>query len=94
LPNYPPVQLYYWDTTLYTLGIEAISKQDYPIQTYDAEKTVCDFIKFRHKVGLDSAKEVFKTYLNRRDRNIDKLVNYAKKLRIRSTIDPYLNISL
>jgi len=92
LPSYPPVQLYYWDTSLYSLGIEEITKNDNEIQVYDLEKTVCDFLKYRNKVGFDTAKEVFKTYLNRSDRNIDKLVKYSKKLRVHSTIDQFLKI--
>jgi len=92
LPNYPPVKLYYWDKPLYSLGIEEIKINDYKITVYDLEKTVCDFLKFKNKVGFDTAKEVFKTYLNRKDRNIDKLVNYSKKLRIYSTIDQFLKI--
>lgn len=92
LPSYPPVKLYYWDTSLYSLGIQEITKNDNKIHVYDLEKTVCDFLKFRNKVGFDSAKEVLKTYLNRRDRNIDKLVKYSKKLRIHSTIDQFLKI--
>ena len=92
LPDYPPIQLYYWDKHQYGLGIEEIIKDGVPIRMYDAEKTVCDFIKFRHKTGLDTTKEVLKTYLNSDKRNIDKLVKYSRELRIRTVIDTYLEI--
>lgn len=94
LTDYPPIHLYYWDKTLYTLGVEQLKKDGDQIATYDLEKTVCDFIKFRNKLGFDIAKEVLKNYLNRKDRNIDKLTKYAKKLRIYSVINPYLKILL
>lgn len=92
LPDYPPIQLYYWDKYQYQLGIENLTKDGIPITIYDAEKTVCDFIKFRHKTGLDTTKEVLNTYLNSNKRNIDKLVKYSHKLRIRTVIDKYLEI--
>lgn len=92
LPDYPPIHLYYWDKDQYQLGIEYLSKDGIPITIYDAEKTVCDFIKFRHKTGLDTTKEVLNTYLNSNKRNIDKLVKYSHKLRIRTVIDKYLEI--
>lgn len=92
LPDYPPIQLYYWDKYQYRLGIEEITKDDIPVTIYDAEKTVCDFIKFRHKTGLDTTKEVLNTYLNSNKRNIDKLVKYSRELRIRTVIDTYLEI--
>lgn len=92
LPDYPPVKLYYWDNSLYKLGIEEVKKGDNIIKVYDKEKTVCDFLKFKNKIGFDTAKEVLKTYLNQSDRNLDKLVKYSKKLRVHSIIDQYLKI--
>ena len=94
LPDYPPVKLYYWSEKQYSLGIEEIEIEGHQLLRYDLEKTVCDFIKFRNKIGFDDAKEVLKTYLNRKDRNIDKLVKYAKALRVHSIVEPYLKILL
>ena len=94
LPNYPPIQIYYWHAAQHSMGIQQINKNGNLIEIYDKEKTVCDFLKFRNKVGLDSTKEVLKTYLNSRERNIDKLVKYAKPLRVSSIIDQYLTILL
>lgn len=94
LPDYPPVKLYYWDANQYTLGIKEIDKGSHKIYIYDLEKTVCDFLKFKNKIGLIDANEVLKTYLNRKDRNIDKLVKYAKQLRVHSIVDQYLKILL
>jgi predicted transcriptional regulator of viral defense system len=92
IPSYPPVKLYYWDTNQYSIGIQKVQENDRSILVYDLEKTVCDFLKFKNKIGFDDAKEVLKTYLNRNDRNIDKLVKYSKKLRVHTIIDQYLKI--
>jgi len=78
----------------YTIGVEQLIIEGNIVNVYDSEKTVCDFIKFKNKLGFDTAKEVFKTYLGREDRNIHKLVQYSKMLRIHSTIDQYLKISI
>lgn len=92
LPDYPPVQLYYWEASQYELGKLKINKGGGIIRLYDAEKTVCDFIKFRNKVGMDTMKEVFKTYLNSRNRNINKLTEYSKELNIRTVLEQHLQI--
>jgi len=92
LPIYPPVKLYYWDTVQYSTGVEKIKRDGQTIFVYDREKTVCDFLKFKNKVGFNDAKEVLKTYLKRRDRNIDQLVKYSKLLRVHSIVDQYLKI--
>ena len=92
LPKYPPIKLYYWDKKQYTLGLEEIWKDGALIKIYDKEKTVCDFIKFRNKVGMDSTKEALKAYLALKDRNLDQLVNYAKTLKVFSILHQYLEV--
>ena len=94
LTDYPPIQLYYWDKAQYDLGIEEIDKDGIPIAVYDLEKTVCDFLKFRNRVGIDTTKEVLKTYLNMETRNLDKLVKYSKQLKLHSIVNQYLTILL
>ena len=84
--DYPPIQFYYWSDKQYHLGI--VSNESNNI--YDIEKSVCDAVKFRNKIGEDIMLEVLKSYMKRKDRNIEKLVNYAKVMRISKIIDPIL----
>lgn len=94
LPNYPPIKLYYWDTMGFNLCIiETIIGQT-TVKMYDLEKTVCDMMRFRNKVGIDIAKEVLKNYLKRPDRNIAKLNEYARKLKISSILTQFLTALL
>ena len=92
LPEYPPVKLYYWDTASYQTGQTEIKPDGVSIQIYDLEKTVCDVIRQRNKVGLDLVKEVIVTYLQRTDRNLAKLVEYAGKLGLKNYVSNYLNL--
>ncbi len=92
LPDYPPIKLYYWHSHQYKMGIKKMDISKNAIPIYDREKTVCDFVKFRNKVGIDSMKEVLKNYLDSKNRNISKLVEYAKELKIYSVMDKYLEV--
>jgi len=95
LPKYPPIKLHYWDNKGYELGVRNIRLNRRYTLVYDREKTVCDFIKFRNKVGHDLTKEVLKTYLrSKKDRNMSKLRHYSKELRVYSKLNTYLNILL
>jgi predicted transcriptional regulator of viral defense system len=94
LPDYPPIQLYYWEPTAFQLGIVETVIQETTVKMYDPEKTVCDMLRFRHKVGIDIAKEVLKNYLKRPDRNIAKLNEYARKLKIATLLTQFLTILL
>jgi len=82
LPNYPPIKLYYWSDKYYQIGINEIKVDNLQIKIYDLEKSVCDAVRFRNKVGIDIAIEVLKNYVKRTDKNLNTLIKYAKQLRI------------
>jgi len=86
LPKYPPVKLFYWIDDFYLLGITEGIIDNQKIKIYDLEKSVCDAIRFRNKIGIDTMSEVIKNYLKRKDKNLNKLTQYAKILRIEKTL--------
>lgn len=90
LPEYPPVALYYWSDKVYTLGITEIQIAGKAVKCYDKERSVCDAVKFRNKVGEEIMQEVLKAYMKTLDKNMDRLLEYAKILRIEKIILPYL----
>lgn len=92
LPPYPLIKLYYWDTVPYQTGIQEVTLNGAPVRIYSPEKTVCDMIRFRQRVGMDSMKEVLKTYLNKPNRNLSLLLQIAKTLGIEGVMRSYLEI--
>lgn len=82
LPDYPPVALYYWSQSVFELGISEREIEGYKVRVYDLEKSVCDAVKFRNKIGIDISSEILKNYLVRSDRNLTRLYEYAKKMRV------------
>ena len=82
LPDYPPVALYYWSQSAFELGISEREIEGYKVRIYDLEKSVCDAVKFRNKIGIDISSEILKNYLVRSDRNLTRLNEYAKKMRV------------
>lgn len=94
MPDYPPIKVYYWNKTSFELGVTSISVDDEIIKIYDLEKTICDTIRHRNKIGFDVLKEILKNYLNRKDRNLNRLDNYAKQLNIFNKVDDFIKILL
>jgi len=82
LPDYPPIKLYYYSDKFYQMGIATIDVDNQPVKIYDMERSVCDAVRFRNKVGMDIAIEVVRNYIRREDRNLAKLSTYACPLRI------------
>lgn len=94
LPVYPPITLYYWKREYQELGVTRQRIGGYIVKIYDLEKSVCDAVKYRTKIGIDVTSEILKNYLKRKDRNLSKLMGYAKQMRIEKTLKTYLEIGL
>lgn len=66
----------------------------FKIKVYDAERCVCDAVKFRNKVGTDVCAEIISNYLDQAERNISKLMDYAETLRVAAVLGKYLEVKL
>lgn len=45
----------------------------YKVHITDMERSVCDAVKYRNKIGLDVCAEVIRTYLKKPNRNLARL---------------------
>jgi len=94
LPNYPPVKLYYWTSEFQKIAIIETQHNNELIRVYNIEKSVCDAVKFRNKIGIDMTSEILKNYIKRKDRNLDLLMRYAKTLKVSELMTKYLNMMI
>lgn len=94
VPDFPPIQLVYQNKQILSLGRTIAEIQGFRVSVYNRERSVCDAIKYRNKVGLDVMAEVLGSYLKSSDRNMELLRTYAEKLRVLSTLSRYLEIHL
>lgn len=93
----PPISgivLCYWDDKYCSMGVEEAVIANHKVNITCLEKSVCDAIKFRNKIGTEVAVEVLKNYLKRKDRNIALLTEFASKMRVGSTLKKYLEMGL
>jgi predicted transcriptional regulator of viral defense system len=94
LADFPPTKIYFWSGNYYEIGKISTTYNEEQIKIYDIEKSVCDAIRYRNKVGIDMTSEVLKNYLKRKDRNLDKLMKYAENMRIATVLNQYLTMML
>lgn len=47
---------------------------------------------YKEKVGIEETKEILLSYLQRRDRNLNRLLKYAKKMKCEKIIRQYLEV--
>ena len=94
LPEYPPIDLYYWKKENLDFGVVEKEISGYKVLITDMERTVCDAVKYRNKIGLDVCGEVIDSYLKNENRNITLLHEYAERLRVKNTLTKYLETRL
>lgn len=91
LPDYPPISLYYWSPSVLEIGVTQREIDGYNVRIYDLEKSVCDAVKFRNKIGIDISSEILRNYLKRKDRNLTRLNEYAKRMRVANTMNSLID---
>ena len=94
ISEFPPINLYYWKKEYLNIGVTEMKICGYQVKITDVERSVCDAVKYRNKIGLDVCSEIINEYLKRKDRNISRLCEYAKRLRVYNTLSKYLEVVL
>lgn len=87
LPEYPPIELFFLSSNVFELGVTEAVIEGFKVKIYDLEKSVCDAIKYRNRIGIDVSSEILRNYLARKDRDIAKLYSYANAMRIGKRTD-------
>ncbi len=92
LPSYPPIKIVFFTKSLYELGSVEVDIAGHKVKVYDLEKTICDCIRYRNKIGIEMVKEGLREYLKRSDRNLEKLMLYAGKCKVQKLVKEYLEV--
>lgn len=90
LPNFPEFKLVYRSRPQLDMGVANMEVEGYKVKVYDVERSVCDAIKYRNKIGIDVMAEILQNYLRSEGRDLNKLLNYAKPLRVANILNKYL----
>lgn len=88
------IKYYLFTDERYSIGIETVVDDNNQFKIYDKEKTVCDILFYRNKLGFEPAIEVLRNYINSSDRDINKLMEYAEKLRCAKLLREYLEVMI
>ena len=64
------------------------------IPMYDLERTVCDLIRNRSSIEVQDFNAVLKSYISRKDKNLNRLMEYAKLFRVHNVVRRYMEVLL
>ena len=64
------------------------------IPMYDLERTICDLVRSRSSIEIQEFNSVLKEYVSRKDKNLNRLMEYAKAFRVQNVIRKYMELLL
>ncbi len=89
------VNLYFVKNSILNLGkIEITSPFGMKIKVYDQERTICDIVKNRNNMDMEIFSKAIKNYIKSSNKNLNKLMKYAKKLKIEKKMKEYMEVIL
>jgi predicted transcriptional regulator of viral defense system len=94
LPEIIDINLVYQNEALLNIGRTTANIEGIEVAIYDKERCLCDAIKYRNKIGIDVMSEILNSYLDDANRNLNRLSEYAKRLRVFNLLSNYLNVKL
>lgn len=88
-------KMYFIKPELHALGRTTMKTQfGNKVSCYDLERTICDIIRSRNKVGTETFLAALKAYAVRPDKDLNRLYSYAKQLRVSGILRKYLEVLL
>lgn len=89
------VSLRYVKDDIFELGmIDIKTINDLTVKCYDLERTLCDIIKDKNRMDKEIYSHGLKEYARNKDKDILKLVKYAKKLDIEDEVIELMEVLL
>ena len=88
-------KVYYIKPELFELGkttLRTPAGNDVPV--YDLERTICDVIRSRGRLGTETFLAALKLYAANPGKDLNKLTSYAKKLRVYKVLRQYMEVLL
>ena len=88
-------KVYYIKPELFGLGrITLTTPAGNNVPVYDLERTICDVIRSRNKIGTETFLSALKLYAASPKKDLNKLNEYAKKMRVSNVLRQYLEVLL
>ena len=88
-------KVYYIKPDLFEIGRTTLNTPvGSEVPVYDLERTICDMIRSRSKVGTETFLAALKLYAASPKKDLNKLHSYAKKMRVANVLRQYLEVLL
>lgn len=88
-------KVYYIKPELFDLGKTLLkTPANNEVLAYDLERTICDVIRSRNKLGTETFLAALKMYASESKKDLNRLYSYAKQMRVANILRQYLEVLL
>ena len=89
------IQVFTIKSELHGVGITtAQTPFGHTVPVYDMERTVCDLLRSRSRIEIQTFQGALKAYVRRKDKNLRTLMQYAGMFRVEKILRQYLEVLL
>ena len=89
------IQVFTIKSELHGVGITmAQTLFGHTVPVYDMERTVCDLLRSRSRIEIQTFQGALKAYARRKDKNLQTLMQYAGMFRVEKILRQYLEVLL
>ena len=82
-------------TELHKVGLSiARTSFGHNVPVYDKERTICDVLRSRSQIEIQTFQDALKAYVRRKDKDLRTLMHYAKLFRVEKILRQYLGVLL
>ena len=89
------VQVIHAKSEWYVVGLTNIQTNfGNTVPVYDRERTICDIVKNKKEIEIQTFQTAMKEYMSSRGKNLGNLISYAKVLGVESEVRMYTEVML
>jgi predicted transcriptional regulator of viral defense system len=89
------IKVYTIKKELYNIGLtETKTTFDHTVRIYNMERTICDIIRSRNTIEIQSFQDALKQYAKRKEKNLRLLMQYAQQFHVDKMLNKYLEVLL
>ena len=89
------IKVYTIKKELHDVGIATMNTPfGNPVPVYDMERTICDAVRSRSGIEMQTFQDALKQYAKRKDKDLRKLMRYAQMFRVEKLLRQYLEVLL
>jgi predicted transcriptional regulator of viral defense system len=90
-----PIKIYRQKKDFYDIGITTTKTPGGNlVKLYNVERTLCDILRKRDRSDAETIKQAMNSYANRKEKNLGRLMGYARIFKVEKEISVYMGVLL